>query len=350
MRSYILSLLAIATSLIWLLTAYAGAPPTVGTNSWNSHDILAFHPLSSNEGWILKDNNLFWTDNSGASWRRITPSVTGLVQAVEFLDTKDGWVVVMESGVAGGPHYTLAVTNDGGATWNTLSPELFETGAVAALSAAVHLDRLDAATAWLTVQRASGSNFDQGALFQTTDGGETWSRLPAPSGNPVRFVTANTGWIAGGPDGSDLFRTLDGGRSWENQQIVQVDPQNELRYRFILPLFDWLGRGVLPVLVNDNDVAHLDIYLTKVTGDSWEYASRIAVSDFATGSIPISVLGPEEWLLITPQGRVISTDDRGESAAQAEVFQHDNFAAANSALGGDFERQLEPAQCPVPAV
>jgi photosystem II stability/assembly factor-like uncharacterized protein len=311
MRSYILSLLTIATSLIWLHTVYAGAPSTVGTSSRDARDIRAFHPLSGNAGWILKGNNLFWTDSGGTSWRKITPSVTGSIQAVEFLDMKDGWVVAVESGVAGAPLYSLAVTDDGGVTWEMSLLELFAMGDVTSFPAAVYLDRLDAATGWITVQRASGSNFNQGALFQTTDGGETWSRLFSPNGNPAHFVNANTGWIAGGPEDDDLYRTLNGGSSWENQQIVSSDPQSSLRYHLMPPMFDRHGRGVLPVLASSDDFAQLDIYITNNTGDSWEYASSVTVSDFAIDSIPISIPEPEEWLLITPQGRVISTNDRG---------------------------------------
>jgi photosystem II stability/assembly factor-like uncharacterized protein len=57
-------------------------------------------------------------------------------------------------------------------------------------------------------------------LAHTTDGGRTWSRLPAPSGaTAVRFANGADGWAwTGGQSApSALFQTSDGGRSWTEE-------------------------------------------------------------------------------------------------------------------------------------
>lgn len=55
---------------------------------------------------------------------------------------------------------------------------------------------------------------DRGTLFSTTDGGQSWTRLP-PLGtgtvNKLLFSTATTGWA--GTD-AGLYRTTNGGSSW----------------------------------------------------------------------------------------------------------------------------------------
>jgi len=63
-----------------------------------------------------------------------------------------------------------------------------------------------------------------GAVFATTDGGQTWTRRTAPSVgtvNKLLFTSATAGW-AGTANG--FFRTTNGGQSW--QSVLLYDPYN----------------------------------------------------------------------------------------------------------------------------
>ncbi|MBU1180494.1 hypothetical protein KJ885_06130 [Patescibacteria group bacterium] len=64
---------------------------------------------------------------------------------------------------------------------------------------------------------------DNGTVLKSTNGGSTWTKLPAPKNpgivgettNPlssISFINENTGWIVGG---YSIFKTVDGGTTWQ---------------------------------------------------------------------------------------------------------------------------------------
>src|SRR5205085_8392724 len=56
---------------------------------------------------------------------------------------------------------------------------------------------------------------EAGALFATSDGGETWARQRVPTRHLLlgaSFLDARTGWLSGG--GLTLLTTTDGGLNW----------------------------------------------------------------------------------------------------------------------------------------
>ncbi len=149
---------------------------------------------------------------AGITWNAITPPLPGgaAIAAVDFSDSLEGRALLVDASGAD-PLYSLGVTHDGGATWETGTLDLFAPGDVSAIPDKVYMQWLGPQTGWLVIKRATGINFSVGSLFRTDDGGLTWTQLSIPVGEPVTFVDENIGWVAGGAAGDELYRTTDGG-------------------------------------------------------------------------------------------------------------------------------------------
>lgn len=230
----------------------------------------AFGPLSENAGWLLADSALYLTRDGGQSWETLTPEA-GRLSAAFLLDAENGWLVALSLSEAGDPAYTLLRTRDGGRNWERWPLALFVPGAPEAFAENLHLHFLDSQTGWLVVKQATGANFSLGALFHTTDGGTTWTRRPSPLGEPVRFVTPASGWMAGGVTGAELYRTVAGGAIW---QPVSVGLDEASRIQFLPPLFESPLTGALPAVVRDDTGARLEWRTTNDGGETWRPAQR----------------------------------------------------------------------------
>lgn len=168
-------------------------------------DIREFHLLSAEGGWLWLNQRLYWTDDGGQRWRDITPlGQAQAISAVFFLDIQHGWQLLSESASTDLPSYALARTANGGRTWQTQSLALLQPDDPDALSHTAYLHFVNAQTGWLVVKRATSNAFSAGALFKTTDGGISWTRLSIPIGEPVYFVNEQVGWTAGGAAAADV--------------------------------------------------------------------------------------------------------------------------------------------------
>jgi photosystem II stability/assembly factor-like uncharacterized protein len=276
-----LLLLAVGLAPAQALPARA-APAASNAAQSTSEGVNSFGALSADKGWLVLGDavagqRLYWTQSGGQAWKDVTPSNIGaaFISAAEFLDAQTGWLVLIEAGETGESIYTLARTRDGGQTWPVTALKLIEPGEPEALAEKVYLDFIDAQTGWLVVKHATSRNFSVGTLFKTADGGETWTRQTLPLGEPVRFVTPEIGWVAGGVAGDELYRTLDGGASWQAVTIPSLPHTQAEQRAYQLPAFDSPSTGVLPVLITDESGARLELHATSDGGESWRLQAGV---------------------------------------------------------------------------
>ena len=175
--------------------------------------------FSHSRGWVIAGERLLVSQDGGGSWQDITPEVEGELDprllGAAFYDRLHGWAAL-----AGGEVEGLAVahTRDGGRTWQVERLVVGGLSDAAGIESA-YFDVLDAHRAYLALKLHSGSSFSLGRLFylQGESGqGFDWEERNLPVGEPVIFEDELNGWTSGGADGKQAYRTSDGGWSWED--------------------------------------------------------------------------------------------------------------------------------------
>ena len=293
-----------------------------------SSDLGEFHLLSENQGWVVLNNQLYWTSNGGNSWNLISASISGQsnIAAVDFIDNNEGRVLMVSLG-GDDPVYNLERTHDGGITWETLTLTLFSPGDVNALSNEIYMQWLDSQTGWLVIKRATGINFSIGSLFRTDDGGLTWTKLTIPIGEQVAFITPQIGWLAGGAAGDELYRTADGGATWVSQAFVQSTGSATQQFAYYLPKFQDVSNGLLPVLFTDGNYARMDFYLTSNGGLSWGLDNSTPLDGYIDLSIrpPLTVFDASRFFMVVPHSGRIVTEQKPQQVITK--YNQDGYSA-----------------------
>ena len=129
---------------------------------------------------------------------------------LHMVDARHGW--------AFGQHL-IARTDDGAATFRDVTPDI--TGSMQLSSP----DFVDASRAWVMVVELDGSTLLSSTLERTEDGGVSWAATPirpALDGD-VTFFDSSHGWMTTGHEVANhtavdqkLWRTVDGGKSWSD--------------------------------------------------------------------------------------------------------------------------------------
>jgi photosystem II stability/assembly factor-like uncharacterized protein len=227
------------------------------------HSINDVYFVSKDAGFILAGGSIFRTDDGGQTWReskKFSPaefadSVPELY-SLRFNGKKRGWVVGSVSRGDAIVGSILAITRDGGATWEILrAPSQAEL---------IHIDFVDEKHGWIvgadgTILRTedSGDSWtkqesgttatlyhvdfrnekqgwavgERGTIVRTTDAGRSWAPVESPARSTllsVQFVGEGDGWIVG--RGGVILRSGDGGRTW----IEQESTTKENLYAFFL--------------------------------------------------------------------------------------------------------------------
>lgn len=140
-----------------------------------------------------------------------------VIYQIQMLDPANGW------GWASNPDGSSRVlrTQDGGATWTDVSPQ----GQTLTPSSSFFLD---AQNAWIALYDSTANS---NLLLRTNDGGQTWASLPQKEieNANYRFTSPNDGVAEAAGVGAgnlylNLYQTQDGGTSWSPILITAPDP------------------------------------------------------------------------------------------------------------------------------
>jgi len=171
------------------------------------------------------------------------PTLVGPEAQFVRVSAEIGWVLSWRQ-VLGGAPSSLAVTHDGGDTWQTLT-----TPCAPATSLEDRMAALDDRTIWVVCGGGpSEAGNQQKQLITSTDGGLHWNYPPNPpeGGNLQSLALSGptsgvTGWLAAahGP----LYVTIDRGRTWSpaDTRGVRVDlaGSGAIEVIFTDPLHGW---------------------------------------------------------------------------------------------------------------
>jgi photosystem II stability/assembly factor-like uncharacterized protein len=211
---------AIANTLLVSLAVEEPPPPPpppplanwVVQNSGTEASLQTVFFVDDQTGWVggsdwhLGIPVLLKTTDAGTTWLPLNPGPGSSVDAIQFLDALNGWILVNTYGHMDSES-RLMQTSDGGTTWTTR---------FAGTNTGIYcLHFLDQQHGW-----AGGST-----LLRTSDGGQTWTTHAPPPGhdiNDLYFADANTGWAAGSDSenwAGVILKTTDGGSTWAPQTI-----------------------------------------------------------------------------------------------------------------------------------
>ncbi len=229
--------------------------------------------LGVEEGWALTDTALLFTNDGGESW-------SDLASGLQIADITDTFLLSASQAQLAGVRpdspqmLTVLDTVNGGTSWRErfieeselVSGQIYE-------GARIHF--LDSAHGWLLGQVATSSAFSVAELYRTTDGGETWERLPRPpAAGRFVFVDPLRGYMTGAPVSERLYRTFDGGRTWKEAEMVL--PVKQGMALFALPTFHSNKLGTLAITLRGVSPRVL-AFATRDGGESWALAASRAL-------------------------------------------------------------------------
>lgn len=152
---------------------------------------------------------------------------------------------------------------------------------------------------------------DNGYLASTTDGGQTWNKVPLGTTediNEIYFRNDNNGYLVAG---KKMFATRDAGRTWQEIQIYKAGDFRNAVPEFLSIRFSDKKRGfVIGSLLNKaDDVIDSLVMRTEDGGDTWQ---RVVVPTKAE-LFHLDFNGNSHGWIVGDKGLIIATEDGGST-------------------------------------
>jgi photosystem II stability/assembly factor-like uncharacterized protein len=268
-------------------------------------------------------NGHVFVRNAQGAWVEITPKAKigakDLV-AANFVTDKTGWVTVGHRSERHSDVVEVYRTTDGGANWSKVTLDQFGSFQLSALQTTF----VNAQDGWALVSLSEITNNRPGVLYRTTDGGANWTRIQAPVGGALQFMSEDVGWIIGGRVNyvrNLIYVTQDGGQTWVEQRLDLPSGYANANVMIGAPVF--FSAQVGTIAVNLEKI--VEIYLTADGGRTWTGAYSFPLSPADHLALPILAAHGANALLTVGSG-VYATADSG--ARWAQVNANANLGSA----------------------
>ena len=289
-----------------------------------------FDMLSSSVGWVMTPSAILRTIDGARQWtvvHRFTASQQNPLRSFYFTDTEQGWTL---------DGTNVLRTTDGGQTWTKGALPSGSARDFGGFQPSGVIDGVDTEFAWLASAGAQFGKVRVSAhIFDTFDGGGHWSLAYPPAskgsalaGSPafhggwvtsLSFDSPSTGWatvdnVPGAPGGTCLlYETTNGGETWTQATMAYPKELEAAQYSMCVeaPRFFGTGNGVALVVfgsLKSAPVVHDFVYTTSNGGRSWTPIASPTLSPLGT----VAYLSPSTWLLQT-EGTVWVTTTAGSS-------------------------------------
>ena len=268
------------------VTSHAGSDASSGALA--GRDLKAVYFLDAKVGWA-GGVVLFTTEDGGHIWERVRSLSNDIVEDIQFTGRRSGFILTEGE---------LFRTRDGGMSWRSVFPPKPQqrTWKVPALSGMSCLGE----RVWLIGPPAAAGGVQDGRLYNTDDGGESWSEISVPSRAgliDIDFANGEQGVIVG--RGGTLLRTSDGGRTW---RALQAGTHVTLHHVD----FNSDHRGVA---VGESGTVLL-------TTDGWK-TWRVLKAPTDAALLNVRLEGDKAWA-VGERGVILRSEDGGETWTRQE--------------------------------
>lgn len=232
---------------------------------------------SENNGWAIKDGGIFRTNDGGNTWNRVTPPGVELKGTradwapAYFLDADRAWIAHNHE-----RRLTVYRTVNGGQSWTTVDVD-------AEGEAQLHF--VDEQYGWMLLHQGVAMGSEKVAVYSTTDGGETWTKVAGagpdgPQGDGslpfggikkgITFKDGSVGWVTAedrAPGGGRLYKTTDRGTTWVKHELQIPEAYKSHSLNIYPPKFFSATEAILPVTFVPG--YETIFYTTKDGGQTW---------------------------------------------------------------------------------
>jgi len=209
------------------------------------HAVNDVYFVSKDHGVAVTGGSIFETSDGGHGWieaHKFVPADFGgaspELYSLRFNGKKRGWVVGSASKGDIVVNSILAITRDGGMSWQVLKAPTNQE--------LIHIDVVDEKRAWIV-----GAG---GAILHTEDSGESWVRQPSGTQATlyhVDFRNDKQGWVVG--ERGTILRTENGGGTWT--KVDSPARATLLSVQFVNEDEGWIvGRGGVILRSTDRGV------------------------------------------------------------------------------------------------
>lgn len=256
------------------------SPATIAAPIADSPALMEVEFLNELDSWGVTETEIVRTTDGGFTWYDVTPpdlAETGFTVEVFILDRDHAWV--QKPDFNNFPNNGLLYhTSDGGLNWS-ISSTPFSSG---------DLNFLDEENGWMLADLGVGAGSNAVAVFQTTDGGETWTQSYTNDPNdpqaadslplggiksdlvPLHMQTAWVGGVVYAPGSIYLYRTDDGGRTWAPVTVELPEGAEEFELGIDRDQMQFVSEqdGYLIVRMA-GDSTQTAVYTSADGGDTW---------------------------------------------------------------------------------
>jgi photosystem II stability/assembly factor-like uncharacterized protein len=332
--------------------------------------------VDANLGWAIGSlgakvgDHVLSTTDGGNTWKDVTPPEAEAADQPKaaigyFLDANTAWVTFFING--GSPVLTSPVvwhTADGGSSWIASQP-LDVTG-LSEIYVPSDMRFYGQQIGWILVHVGAGMNHDYVAIYRTSDGGASWTRIIDPyidggiqscSKNAMFFTSATRGWLTGDCNGVKagvlLYQSNDAGSTW--QEVTLPGPlgtpnlfsDQNMACGSYDPFFFSNDLGILNIRCTNFGgpaiIYSYYIYTTQDGGQTWSGAScpgdALYFFTGATGwalgpKIQLTIDGGKTWKPISDVSWTPRFDFISETTGWAIVTSGNEVALVKSDNGG----------------
>jgi photosystem II stability/assembly factor-like uncharacterized protein len=290
------------------------APPAIDAPLIEAPAFINIQFFNELDGWGITETYIVRTNDGGINWYDVTPpDLEEAGSAVEtfILDNDHAWV--QKPDFNNFPNNGLLYhTADGGLTWG-ISSTPFSGGG---------LSFLDPDNGWMLADLGVGAGSNAVAVFQTTDGGATWTQTYSNDPNhpeagdslplgglkadlvPLNMQTAWVGGVVYSPGTVYLYRTDDGGRTWTPVTLELPDGAENFEVGIDRDQMQFVSAtdGFLIVRMS-GDSTQTAVYVTSDGGATWTLTPTLIPEAGES-----DILSAEELLIYNGQQFYVTRD------------------------------------------